>query len=131
MHAGIIKMPIHCVGSSNYCAHGTGNPTTMPFSLAILMLGKKNIADDFLTGHTLEYFRHYPKMNTRDMWHKRAMETNDKLHWNAYRFFRQEVQREIRIAEKEHVRSEILNSIGNSNLFGKFLIVVFQGRMLD
>ena len=32
-------------------------------------------------------------MNTRDMWHKRAMKTNDKikLHWNAYRHFRQEV----------------------------------------
>ena len=33
-------------------------------------------------------------MNTRDMWHKRAMKTNDKLHWNAYRHFRQEVKRE-------------------------------------
>ena len=47
-------------------------------------------------------------MKTRDMWHKRAMKTNDKLHRNAYRHFRQEVEREIRLAEKEHVRSEIL-----------------------
>ena len=50
-------------------------------------------------------------MNTSDMWHKRAMKTNDKLHWNAYRHFRQEVKREIRLAEKEHVRSENSQSI--------------------
>ena len=44
------------------------------------------------------------------MWHKRVIKTNDKLHWNAYRHFRQEVKREIRLAEKEHFRSEILKS---------------------
>ena len=60
-------------------------------------------------------------MNTRDMWHKRARKSNDKLHWNAYRFFRQEVKREIRLAEKEHVRSEILNSNGNSNSIWKIV----------
>ena len=60
-------------------------------------------------------------MNTRDTWHKRAMRTNDKLHWNAYRLFRQEVKREIRLAEKEHVRSEILKSNGNSNSIWKIL----------
>ena len=60
-------------------------------------------------------------MNTRDMWHKRAMKTNDKLHWNAYRHFRQEVKREIRLAEKEHVRSEILKSNGNTNSIWKIL----------
>ena len=60
-------------------------------------------------------------MNTRDMWHKRAMKTNDKIksHWNAYRHFRQEVKREIRLAEKEHVRSEILKSNGNTNSIWK------------
>ena len=60
-------------------------------------------------------------MNTRDMWHKKAMKTNDKLHWNAYRFFRQEVKREIRLAEKEHVRSKMLKSNGNSNSIWKIL----------
>ena len=60
-------------------------------------------------------------MNTRDMWHKKAMKTNDKLHWNAYRLFRQEVKREIKLAEKEHVRSEILKSNGNSNSNWKIL----------
>ena len=60
-------------------------------------------------------------MNTRDMWHKRAMKTNDKLHWNAYRHFRQEVKREIRLAEKEHFRSEILKSNGNTNSIWKIL----------
>ena len=55
------------------------------------------------------------------MWHKKAVKTNDKLHWNAYRFFRQEVEREIKLAEKEHVRSEILKSNGNSNSIWKIL----------
>ena len=55
------------------------------------------------------------------MWHKRGMKTNDKLHWNAYRHFRQEVKREIRLAEKEHVRSEILKSNGNTNSIWKIL----------
>ena len=55
-------------------------------------------------------------INTRDMWHKRAMKTNNKLHLDAYRHFRQEVNHEIRLAEKEHVRSEILKSNGNQML---------------
>ena len=55
------------------------------------------------------------------MWHKKAKKTNDKLHWNAYCFFRQEFKREIRLAEKEHVRSEILKSNGNSNSISKIL----------
>ena len=60
-------------------------------------------------------------MKTRDTWHKRAIKTKDKLHWNAYRFFRQEVKREIRIAEKKHIRTELLNSNGNSNSIWKVL----------
>ena len=32
-------------------------------------------------------------MKTCDNWDKSAMKTNDKLHWNAYKFFRQEVKR--------------------------------------
>ena len=59
--------------------------------------------------------------NTRDMLLKRGMKTNDKLHWNASRHFRQEVKREIRLAEKEHVRSEILKSNGNTNSIWKIL----------
>ena len=36
-------------------------------------------------------------MKTRDRWHKKAIQTNDKLYWNGYRFFRQEVKRELRL----------------------------------
>ena len=39
-------------------------------------------------------------MRTRDQWRKLASKTKDPLHWNGYKFFRQEVKREIRIAEK-------------------------------
>ena len=60
---------------------------------------------------------------TRMMWHKRAMKTNDKLDGHAYRHF-------VRVAEKEHVRSEILKSNGNINSIWKILNVTFQERML-
>ena len=60
-------------------------------------------------------------MRTRDQWRKLAGKTNDPLHWNGYRFFRQEVKREIRVAEKVHVRSQILDSNGNSNSIWKII----------
>ena len=37
-------------------------------------------------------------MKTRDQWHKSAMKSNHRLHWNPYQFFRQEVKRELRFA---------------------------------
>ena len=40
-------------------------------------------------------------MNTSDLWQKKAIKAMDKLHWSAYRFFRQEVKCEIHIAEQE------------------------------
>ena len=60
-------------------------------------------------------------MKTRDQWRKLARKTNDPLHWNGYRFFRQEVKREIRVAEKVHVRTQILDSNGNSNSIWKII----------
>ena len=60
-------------------------------------------------------------MRTRDQWRKLAGKTNDPLHWNGYRFFRQEVKREIRLAEKVHVRTQILDSNGNSNSIWKII----------
>ena len=30
-------------------------------------------------------------LRTRDKWHKSAIKTKDRVHWNAYRFFHQEV----------------------------------------
>ena len=58
-------------------------------------------------------------MKTRDNWYKRARKTKDRLLWNAYKFFRQEVKREIRLAEKVHVRSELQNSNGTRTQYGK------------
>ena len=60
-------------------------------------------------------------MRTRDQWHKLAVKTRDPLHWNGYKFFRQEVKREIRIAEKAYVRAQILDSKGNSNSIWKVI----------
>ena len=45
-------------------------------------------------------------MKTRDTWHKSAIKSNDHLHWNACRFFRNEVKRKLRLFEKVHVRTE-------------------------
>ena len=44
----------------------------------------------------------------------KGCEDQRQLHLNAYRHFRQEFKREIRLAEKEHVRSEILKSSGKT-----------------
>ena len=60
-------------------------------------------------------------MRTRDKWHKKAIKTNDRLCWNAFKFFRQEVKRELRLAEQVHVRSEIINSNGNTNAIWKII----------
>lgn len=60
-------------------------------------------------------------MKTRDLWHRRAIRSNDRLHWNAYRCFRQEVKRELRFAEKAHVRTELHNSKGNTNAIWKII----------
>ena len=60
-------------------------------------------------------------MKTRYNWYKSAIKTNDKLHWNAYKFFRQEVKREIRLAERTYVRSQIINSKGNTNSIWKVI----------
>ena len=60
-------------------------------------------------------------MTTRDNWQKRAIKTKDRLHWNTYRFFCQEVKRKIRFAEMEHVPTELENSNGNVNSVWKVL----------
>jgi hypothetical protein len=58
-------------------------------------------------------------MKTRDKWHHRAVKSKDKRDWNGYRFFRQEVKKEIRVAEKEYVRNEINSNYGNSRSLWK------------
>ena len=54
-------------------------------------------------------------MKTRDDWPKKAKKTNDSLSWTAYRYFRQEVKREIRIAEREFVAEQIQRNPNNTN----------------
>ena len=54
-------------------------------------------------------------MKTRDDLRKKAKKTNDPLSWTAYRYFRQEVKREIRIAEREFVAEQIQRNPNNTN----------------
>ena len=60
-------------------------------------------------------------MSTRDICHRRAIRSNDRLHWDAYRCFRQEVKRELRFAEMTHVRTELLKSKGNTSVIWKII----------
>jgi len=60
-------------------------------------------------------------IKTWDQWHQSAIKSNDHLHWNAYRFFRQEVKHELRFAQKAHVRSKLMKSSGNSNGIWKII----------
>ncbi|CAB4039843.1 Hypothetical predicted protein, partial [Paramuricea clavata] len=54
-------------------------------------------------------------MKTRDHWCKLAQRSNDPLAWSAYRNFRGEVKREIKLAEREFVLNQIEKDPGNSN----------------
>ena len=60
-------------------------------------------------------------MKTGDPWHRRAIKSQDCLHWNAYRCFRQEVKRKLRFAENAYVRTELLNSKGKTNVIWKII----------
>ena len=67
-------------------------------------------------------------MKTRDDWRKKAKKTNDPLSWTAYRYFRQEVKREIRIAEKEFVDEQIQRNPNNTNNMELFSICEKQNH---
>ena len=54
-------------------------------------------------------------MRTRDKWKKLAHISNDPLAWACFRNYKQEVKREIRIAEREFVRDQIANNQNNSS----------------
>ena len=54
-------------------------------------------------------------MKIRDKCHKEAKKTNDPLAWRTYKFFRQEVKREIRIAEGDFVAEQIQKNPNNTN----------------
>ena len=59
----------------------------------------KSCSNPFVTSEIKQLIK------TRDRWHRKAIQTNDKLCWNGYHFFQQEVKRELRLAEKIHVRN--------------------------
>ena len=54
-------------------------------------------------------------MKTRDDWRRKAKKTNDPLSWTAYRCFRQEVKRKIRIAEKKFVAEQNQRNPNNTS----------------
>ena len=46
-------------------------------------------------------------MRTRDYWRALARKTDDLLAWSAYKNFKKEVKREMKIAEMEFVHEQI------------------------
>ena len=52
-------------------------------------------------------------MRTRDQWRKLARRSNDPLAWAGYRNYKQEVKREIRLAERQFVTEQIANNANN------------------
>ena len=49
-------------------------------------------------------------IRTKDYWRKIARKSNDPLDWAAYKNFKREVKRELRLAEREHVENQIRNN---------------------
>ena len=60
-------------------------------------------------------------MKTRGKWRKLARKNNDPLVWSGYKNFKREVRRELRLAEREYVTSEIQN---NPNNIGSLLKII-------
>ena len=58
-------------------------------------------------------------MKTRDNWRKEARKRNDPMAWTAYRNLRQEVKREIKIAEREFFTEQIQRNPSNTNSIWK------------
>ena len=58
-------------------------------------------------------------MKTRDDWRKEARKRNNPMAWSAYRNLRQEVKREIKIAEREFFTEQIQRNPAIQTIFGK------------
>ena len=52
-------------------------------------------------------------IRTNDYWRKIARKSNDRLDWAAYKNFKWEVKRKLRLAEREHVENQIRNNPNN------------------
>ena len=58
-------------------------------------------------------------MRTRDNWRKLERKTNDRLAWAAYKNFKREVKRKLRLAEHEYVEQQIRNNPRNTGCIWK------------
>ena len=53
------------------------------------------------------------------MWRKQAKKTKDPLAWTTYKTYRQEVKRELRIAEREYIAEQINKNPNNPRCIWK------------
>ena len=58
-------------------------------------------------------------MKTRDHWQKLARRTNDPAVWSGYKNFRNEVKRELRLAQKTFVEGQIRQNVNDTNTMWK------------
>ena len=58
-------------------------------------------------------------MKTRDHWQKLAKRTNDLAVWSGYKNFRNELKRELRLAQKTFVEDQIKQNTNDTNTMWK------------
>ena len=58
-------------------------------------------------------------MKARDHWQKLARRTNDPAVWSGYKNFRNEVKRELRLAQKAFVEGQIRQNVNDTNTMWK------------
>ena len=61
-------------------------------------------------------------IRTKDYWRKIARKSNDPLNWAAYKNFKREVKRELRLSEWEHVENRIRNNPNNPRCVWKMIL---------
>ena len=57
----------------------------------------------------------------KDYWRKIARKSNDPLDWAAYKNFKREVKRELRLTERENVENQIRNNPNNPRCVWKMI----------
>jgi hypothetical protein len=70
-------------------------------------------------------------MKTQDKWQKLAKQTNDPVAWSAYRNYKHEVRRELRLAQKAYVEDQIQQNPNDVNTAWKTIRLCMPKRLIN
>lgn len=70
-------------------------------------------------------------MGTRDYWRALARNTDDSLAGSAYKNFKNEAKREIKIGRMEFVHEQITNNLNNSNCLWKTIRMCVPSKLCN